>query len=157
MSSQAQLRFQSRGLRWVSLGLLVAWSAATGLVHSALLLICLLTGEHSPRVFFDGSCLMLVLMHDDSQSGAAGERPSGNAVHDESLHADHEFHARLLDQPVTPARATNSPTVRAPVAVALMQPVVSVEGALRPVLASMRGPPGAIAVLLDLRSVRLLL
>jgi hypothetical protein len=38
-----------------------------------------------------------------------------------------------------------------------MQPVVSVEGALRPVLASMRGPPGAVAVLLDLRSVHLLL
>jgi hypothetical protein len=117
----------------------------------------LVTGSHSPRVIFDDSCLTLVLTHDDSESGAAGERPSGNAVHDESLHADHEFHARLLDQPVTRARAANSPTVSAPVAVALMQPVVSVEGALRPALASTRGPPGAVAALLDLRSVHLLL
>ncbi|MBM3890600.1 MAG: hypothetical protein FJ388_15920 [Verrucomicrobia bacterium] len=96
-------------------------------------------------------------MHDGPQSDSAGERPSGGAVHDQPAHADHEFHARLLDQPVTPACAKDSPTVSAPVVVTLAQPVVSVEGVPQAVLASTRGPPGAVAALLDLRSVHLLL
>jgi hypothetical protein len=157
MSGRAQFRSPGPWLKCVSLGLLVAWSAATGLVHGALLLICLVTGSHSPRVVFDGTCLGLVLMHDDSESGAVGERPSGSAVHDEPAHADHEFHARLLDQPVTPACAKDSPTANVPVVVALAQPMARVESAPRPVLASTRGPPGAVAALLDLCSVHLLL
>jgi len=157
MLSRKQPRFHGRWLGWVSLGLLAAWSAATGLIHGGLLFLCLITGSHSPEFAFDGSCLTLVLAHDDSQATASGERSSGWAVHDEPAHANHEFQARLLNQPVTPACAKDSPTVSAPVVVALAPPVVRVEGTPRPVLASTRGPPGVVAALLNLRSVHLLL
>ncbi|MBI5684879.1 MAG: hypothetical protein HZC54_07350 [Verrucomicrobia bacterium] len=117
----------------------------------------MVTSSHSPEFAFDGSCLTLVLAHDDLQAPATAERSSGRAVYDEPAHANHEFQARLLNQPVTLACAKDSPTVSAPVVAAMALPLIRVEDAPRLVLASTRGPPGAVAALLDLRSIHLLL